>query len=410
MRPRRVILLIESSREPGRESLLGIATYIRNHGGWQILHLENSIADELPREVKLWKGDGVISRNNNAQMARSVAQLHLPVVDLRGAHPTPGCATLNTDPQACSQLAADHFLQRGFRHFAFCGYPGINFSDQRCEHYVRYLGARGHDVAVFRIPGRRPLIADMRVQEAGGELAESQLVHWLKTLPHPVAIFACNDIRGRQILAACSSAGLAVPDEVAVLGVDNDEVICGLSRPPLSSIQQDAFQLGYEGAAILDGMMAGNPPPDRPILIAPKGMSVRQSSDVLAVEAPDVAVAVRYIRDHACEGGTVEGMVRDLMVSRTSLERHFLKTLGRSPKAEMERVRFERAKLLLTETPYKLERIASMLGFSTPAQFATAFKRYHGCPPSDYRSRGKTDHPSLPTESKNLRLEQGANR
>jgi LacI family transcriptional regulator len=396
MRPRRVILLIESSREPGRDCLLGIAAYIRNHGVWQILHLENGIADELPNVVKSWKGDGVISRNNNEKMARSVAQLRLPVVDLRGAHPTPGCAMLCTDPQACAQLAAEHFLSRGFRHFAFCGYPGVSFSDQRCDHFVRYLGASGHDVAVFRIPGRRPLVSDMRVQEVGGELAETRLVNWLKTLASPVAVFACNDIRGRQVLAACATAGLAVPDEVAVLGVDNDEVICGLSQPPLSSIQQNAFQLGYEGAAILDGMMAGTAAPGLPILIAPQGLSNRLSSDVSAVEDPEVAAAVRYIRDHACTGGTVEDMVRDLMVSRTSLERHFLKTLGRSPKAEMERVRFERARQLLAETPYKLERIAAMLGFCTPAQFATAFKRYNGCTPSDYRTRSKTNNPSRP--------------
>jgi LacI family transcriptional regulator len=393
MRPRRVILLIESSREPGRDSLLGIAAYIRNHGAWQILHLENSVSDELPAVVKPWKGDGVISRINNERMARSVARLRLPVVDLRGAHPTPGSATLSTDPRACAELAAEHFLSRGFRHFAFCGYPGISFSDERCEHFVRYLKARSHEVAVFSIPGRRPLVSDLRVQEAGGELAESQVVNWLKTLPHPVAVFACNDTRGRQILAACSSAGVAVPDEVAVLGVDNDEVVCGLSQPPLSSIQPDAFQLGYEGAAILDCMMAGAPPPEQPILIAPKGMSIRQSSDVLAVEDPEVAAAVRYIRDHACEGETVANMVRTLMISRTSLDRHFLKTLGRSPKAEMERVRFERAKQLLAETPYKLERIATMLGFSTAAQFATAFKRYNGCTPSDYRLRSKTNDP-----------------
>jgi LacI family transcriptional regulator len=393
MRPRRVILLIESSRQPGRDSLLGIAAYIRNHGAWQILHLENSLTDEVPKVVKPWKGDGIISRINNDKMARSVARLRLPVVDLRGAHPTPGSATLSTDPQACAELAAEHFLSRGFRHFAFCGYPGISFSDERCEHFVRYLDARSHEVAVFRIPGRRPLVSDLRVQEAGGELAESQVVNWLKTLPHPVAVFACNDTRGRQILAACSSAGVAVPDEVAVLGVDNDEVVCGLSQPPLSSIQPDAFQLGYEGAAILDGMMAGDPPPEQPILIAPKGMSIRQSSDVLAVEDPEVAVAVRYIRDHACEGETVANMVRTLMIGRTSLDRHFLKTLGRSPKAEMERVRFERARQLLVETPYKLERIATMLGFSTAAQFATAFKRYNGCTPSDYRLRNKTNDP-----------------
>jgi LacI family transcriptional regulator len=393
MRPRRVILLIESSRQPGRDSLLGIAAYIRNHGAWQILHLENSLTDQVPKVVKPWKGDGVISRINNEKMARSVARLRLPVVDLRGAHPTSGCATLCTDPHACAQLAAEHFLSRGFRHFAYCGYPGISFSDQRCEHFVAYLNARGHDVAVFRVPGRRPSVSDLRVQEAGGELAEVQVVNWLKTLPHPVAVFACNDIRGRQILAACASADLAVPDEVAVLGVDNDEVVCGLSRPPLSSIRQDAFQLGYDGAATLDGMMAGDPPPETPILVAPQGISARQSSDVLAVEDPEVATAVRYIRDHACQGGTVEKMVRDLMVSRTSLERHFLKTLGRSPKAEMDRVRFERAKQLLAETPYKLERIGTMLGFSTAAQFATAFKRCVGCAPSDYRTRSRTDDP-----------------
>jgi LacI family transcriptional regulator len=128
-------------------------------------------------------------------------------------------------------------------------------------------------------------------------------------------------------------------------------------------------------------------------------MSIRQSSDVLAVEDPEVATAVRYIRDHACQGGTVESMVRDLMVSRTSLERHFLKTLGRSPKAEMDRVRFERAKQLLAETPYKLERIGTMLGFSTAAQFATAFKRCVGCTPSDYRMRSKTNDPFAPNVS-----------
>jgi LacI family transcriptional regulator len=396
LHPRRVILLIESSRAVGRSCLFGIASYLRNHGSWQILHLENSITDELPKVVRQWKGDGVISRINNERMARSVARLRLPVVDIRGAQRVSGCATLSTDPEACAMLAAEHFLERGFRHFAFCGYPGVNFSDQRCEHFVRIIGEHDYRTTVFRGSNRGPLITDSNVHETSGELAESQLAEWLKTLPRPVAVFTCNDIRGRQVLAACASAGLAVPDEVAVLGVDNDEIICGLSRPALSSIEQDTYQLGYEGATILEGMMAGDAPPKQPILVAPKGIHIRQSSDVLAMEEPDVAMAVRYIRDHACEGVSVEEMVRDLMVSRTTLERRLLKALGRSPKAEMERVRFDRAKQLLAETSHKLQRVAVMLGFSTAAQFTTAFKRYNGCTPSDYRTRAKSSTFSAP--------------
>jgi LacI family transcriptional regulator len=394
--PRKVILLIEPSRAVGRSCLLGVASYIRNHGSWQILHLENSVADELPQVVRQWQGDGVISRIKSEQMARSVARLRLPVVDLRGAHRVPGCATLCTDSEACAKLAAEHFLERGFRHFAFCGYPGVNFSDERREHFVRLLDAADRRVAVFPTADRLSPISDSGLHETSGELAEAQLAEWLKGLPRPVAVFTCNDIRGRQVLAACASAGLAVPDEVAVLGVDNDEIVCGLSRPALSSIEQDTFRLGYEGAAILDGMMAGGPPPEGPIAFAPKGIHVRQSSDVLAMEDPEVAMAVRYIRDHACRGITVERMVNDLMVSRTTLERRLLKALGRSPKAEMERVRFERAKQLLAETSHKLQRVALMLGFSTAAQFTTAFKRYNGCTPSDFRIRAKSNNLSPP--------------
>lgn len=396
MQPRRVILLLESSRAVGRSCLLGIASYIRNHAAWQILHLEHSVGDELPKAVKQWKGDGVISRITNERMAQSVARLRLPLVDVRGAYRLPGCASLSTDSKICAQLATEHFLERGFRHFAFCGYPGVNFSDDRCEHYLRILGDCNFPVAVFRGSGLSASVSDSNVHETSGELAEAKLAEWLKTLPRPVAVFACNDIRGRQVLAACASAGLAVPDEVAVLGVDNDEIVCGLSRPALSSIEQNTHQLGYEGAAILDAMMAGEPPPAEPILIPPKGVVVRQSSDVLAMEDSDMAMAVKYIRDHACQGVTVNDMVRELMVSRTTLERRFLKALGRSPKAEMERVRFERSKQLLAETSHKLERIAAMLGFSTAAQFATAFKRYHGCTPSDYRAEAKANNPTSP--------------
>jgi LacI family transcriptional regulator len=188
---------------------------------------------------------------------------------------------------------------------------------------------------------------------------------------------------------ACAEAGRAVPDQVAVLGVDNDEVICELSSPSLSSIEPDTHRLGYAAAALLDRLMAGARPPKQPVLIAPKGIQVRQSSDVLAMEDPDVAAAVRIIRDGACTGISVGDVVRQLAISRPTLDRRFVRLLGHSPKAEIERVRFERATSLLAETPYKMERIAGLLGFGTAPQFAIAFKRYTGLTPSQYRNHRK---------------------
>ena len=387
-RPFRVILLIESSRAYGRGCLLGIGAYIRNHGPWEVLHLERGIADDLPDVVRQWKGDGILTRIENRSLVRLVERLKVPVVDLRGSHCPTGGVMLDTDPDACARLAADHFLDHGFSHFAFCGYPGVDFSDQRSDYFVRYLTAVGHDVQIFAPAGRVATTSDkVQVREAYGELAQPELVAWLQSLPRPVAVFACNDNRGRQLLAACARAGLAVPDDVAVLGVDNDEVICNLSNPPLSSIEPDTYRLGYEGASILDIMMSGDPAPDRSLLAPPKGISVRLSSDVLAMEDAEMAMAVRMIRDRACQGITVEQLVAALTISRATLERRFLRLLGHSPKAEIDRVRFERAKHLLAETTYKLERIALLIGFSNAAQFATAFKRYAGCRPSEYRAQ-----------------------
>lgn len=387
MKPsRRVILLIESSRAYGRGCLLGIGAYLRNHVPWRILHLERSLTEELPPEVRQWKGHGIITRIENETIARAVANLRIPVVDLRGSfHPARG-AMLDTDPAAVARLAADHFLDRGFRHFAYCGYPGVDFSDQRGDCFRQYLAARQLGLAVYPPPGRRAPSNDTRASEAQGELGERSIGRWLRTLSRPLAVLACNDHRGRQVLAACAHVGLAVPDEVAVLGVDNDEVLCDLATPPLSSIEPDTFRLGYEGATILDALMAGQPPPERALLIAPAGIAVRLSSDVLAVGDPEIARAVRYIREHACEGITVRNVVDHVTISRATLERRFVELLEHKPKAEIDRVRFDRARHLLSNSTYKLERIARLLGFGTAGQFTNTFKRYWGCTPSQYRA------------------------
>jgi len=228
---------------------------------------------------------------------------------------------------------------------------------------------------------------DLISREARGELPNTQLVQWLRSLTRPAAVFACNDVRGRQVLTACLRAGLSVPDDVAVLGVDNDDVICDLSAPPLSSVEPDTKRIGYEGAALLDRLMAGKLPPEEAILIPPKGIHIRQSTDVVALDDRDVVTALRYIRNHACDGITVDDVAQQTAISRATLDRRFQRALQRSPKTEIDRIRVNRAKRLLVETEYKIAAIATMTGYAMAPQFVTAFKRLAGFTPGKYRER-----------------------
>jgi LacI family transcriptional regulator len=232
-----------------------------------------------------------------------------------------------------------------------------------------------------------PASTDILGWEARGELEGEAIASWLQSLPRPVAVFACNDVRGRQIIDACNESGLSVPEEVAVIGVDDDEVICELCNPPLSSVQPDTMRLGYEGAALLDALMAGEAPPSETIFIPPKGIARRLSSEATAIDDRGVASAMQIIRDHACEGVAVQDVVKRLSISRSTLERRFFAAFGRSPAAEIERVRMSRAKLLLMETRYKLSKIAALTGYGTASQFATAFKRNTGLTPGEFRKQ-----------------------
>jgi LacI family transcriptional regulator len=384
---KRVMLLIESSRAYGRGCLLGAAAYVRSHGQWSVLHIERGLADDIPKFLRDWKGDGIIARIENARIAQEVADLGVPVVDLRGSHRPQNGAMLDTDPRLVAQLTAESFLDTGFRHFACIGYPGVDFSDRRIDAFQVYLASRGMEVSVYVPTPSRQQKSDVLAWEARGELEGEAIAQWLQSLPRPVAVFACNDIRGRQIIDACQLSGLSVPEEVAVIGVDDDEVICELSNPPLSSVQPDTLRLGYEGAALLDSLMQGGQAPAETIFIPPKGISRRLSSEATAIDDREVAAAMRLIRDHACGGVTVQEIVTRINVSRSTLERRFHAAFGRSPAMEIERVRMSRAKMLLMGTRYKLSKIASMTGYGTASQFATAFKRHTGFTPGEFRNQ-----------------------
>jgi len=385
----RVALLIESSRAYGRGLLLGIARYIREHGRWSIFLQERSLGDTSPKWLEGWEGDGIIARIENEQMAEVIRRLALPAVDLRNLLPNLEMPSIRTDDVLTASLAADHLLERGFRHFAYCGFDGADYSDIRRDQFARRIAEAGYRCHVFVDP-KRPAEATTLEYEEHGLVFEDLVSEWVKHLPKPIGLMACNDIRGQQVLNACRAIGVAVPDEVAVIGVDNDPVLCELSDPPLTSVIPNTDRIAYEAAALLDRLMAGKQPPKQPIFIKPSGIVTRRSTDVLAIEDPHLASAVRFIRLHACGGVDVSDIVKVVPLSRSTLERRFAKSLGHSPKDEILRVRLERAKQLLAETDLSLALIAEKVGFDHAEYLSVIFKKKSGLTPGQFRRMALT--------------------
>lgn len=373
-----VALLIETSNAYARGLLQGIVHYLRDHRPWSFHLMEQGRGDDPPAWLASWRGDGIIARIETPRIARAVRSAGLPTVDVSAARLVPELPWVETDDEQIARVGAEHLLERGFRHFAFCGDGRFKWSEAREAHFRTALGSR----AAGGVHCHRP--ASGAGQDAAALAAD--LRRWVAGLPKPVGILAAYDIRGQQVLDACRALGLAVPADVAVLGVDNDELLCDLATPPMSSIIPNAHRTGYEAAALLERMMAGRRVPARGHLIPPLGVAARQSTDVLAVEDREVARALQFIRDHACEGIQVGDVLRVVPLSRRVLEQRFQRLLGRTPHREILRVRLDRIKRLLAETDLPLHRIAERTGFEHVEYLSVTFKRETGQTPSRYRS------------------------
>lgn len=336
-------LLVETSREYGRGILRGVIRYQHEHEPWSIYFKPQGLGAAPPPWLNSWRGDGILARINDRRMARALSNTSVPIVDLRNALPDLNLPTVANSNQTVVRLAFDHFLEQGFRRFAFCGtLPGENRNqDDRCALFEELVKDKGFQCHTYEHPH-----APFR----SWDLEQRHITRWLKSLPTPIAVMTCHDDRGQQVIDACLRAGLAVPDEVAILGVDNDPFLCSLSTPQLSSIDVYPERIGYEAAALLQRLMKGGRPPTKPLLFDPRGLVVRRSTDVTAVSDPHVAQVVRRIRDNAGTPVSIEQLLADVPVSRSVLFRRFKEHLGRSPKKELSRVRMERAKALLTNS------------------------------------------------------------
>ena len=433
-----VALIVTSAFGYGRELLEGISQYVREYGPWLLYFDPRNSPDEIPGWLRRWKGNGIIGRLQVPAIADAAIRTGLPVVDTVGELSRSGVPTVRLDDEAIGRLAADHFLERGFRSFGCCSYceeegkvegetrkveggrrkaegvdgiearyrarrgktPGKNphpsplpggegtrgviadkliWSRERGDAFVQRVEAPGYPCSVHRLQ-HSPLTGNAWEQEQG------RLARWVAQLPKPAGIFAVNDNMGKRVLEACQRAGVAVPEQMAVVGVDNDSLVCGLCTPPLSSVAADHFRVGYEAAKLLDELMRGEPLPESLLKIPPRGVVTRLSSDVLAIDDPEVAQAVREIREHACEGIDVAEVAQRVGLSRTTLKRHFQAILKRSVFDEIVAVQLKRAQELLADTDLPLKLIARRTGFRHASSMAAAFKSRTGITPGEYRA------------------------
>ena len=374
----KIALLIETSNAYARGLLQGIVAYIREHGPWSIHLSEHTRGDKAPVWLRSWDGDGIIARIENPAIAEALRRVRMPIVDVSAARLIPALPWFETDDSAVAHAAAEHLIERGFTHFAYAGESRFNWSKWREEHFVNCIRAAGFPCPIFRGTGVDP-----------DEQQMDQLASWIRELPKPVGVMACYDFLGRQILDACRRIGVAVPDEVAVVGVDNDELLCELASPPLSSVIPNTHKTGYAAAALLDLMIQGAKFKGEAHLIPPIGIAVRQSSDVLAIHDQNISRALNYIRNNACNGINVQDVLRAVPQSRRLLEKRFLKFIGRTPHQEIMHVQLQRVKQLLTRSELSLEEIAERCGFKHVEYLSVAFKRETGLPPSKFRSVNK---------------------
>lgn len=361
--------------------LRGVAHYERSHQPWQAYLDDEAKAKTDLRWLRSKPWSGVISRHTTPEMVEECRRLKIPLVDLSDTEPYPDVPKIRPDNRALGHLGAEHFIERGFRQVAFAGFSNHGWAAERRDGFVEATRLAGVRCEVFEVdyPGDLTPTWD--------EAQTKALADWVKGLPKPVGVMCCNDMQALQMMAACQAADLLVPEEVAVLGANNDAIRCELSFPPLSSVATDPFQSGFRAAELLDQLMTGGDVASAEVRIDPRGVVARQSSDVLAVNDRNVAAALSYIREHACSGLTVDQVLRHAAASRSQLEKKFRKFFGRSPQAEIRRVQVERIKQLLVETEYPLKRIAELAGFEHVEYMSVVFKRITLITPGEYRRR-----------------------
>lgn len=382
MRKKQVLLVIESSRAYGRGLIQGITRYVQETNNWVVHFEEQGILTAVPPWLKEWHGDGIICRTGVSPLGIFLRSLGCPVVELLGdgVH---YISEVQSDAHLTSRCAVDHFLERGLRHFAYYSYGNSWWGALRGESFADALAAKGFGCDKLLTRRERKFVSF----PVWSYEYEKPLIEWLQKLPKPVGIWTAADSVAQRVLQACLKIGLSIPDEVAVLGVDNDQYLCNVMTPPLSSIDPNPMRVGYEAAKLLEIKMRGKGHlPPLPIRLPPLGVVARQSTDLIAIDDAEMIRVARVIRLEALSGLQVSDLVRICDLSKRTLERRFKKCFGRTIDGEITRIRIGYAKKLLTDTLLPISTVGEQSGFDGN-YFIKAFRRVVGLSPREYRRR-----------------------
>ncbi len=366
----------------GHAELAGVVRYAAHYGPWTIMTHPRGGFTPLQLD-RPFTGSGMIVHISPPD-GQKYRQTPFPVVNVGSLVPDTGLPSVLPDNHAIGRMAAEYLMDRGFDQIGFCGFVGHGYSDTRCAGVTQTVNAHARGLFVY------PQV-ERHLPEQGGPVfaaAESaNMIAWLQSLPRPVGVVCANDMRASQLLAVCRRVGIAVPEEVAIVGVDNDVLLCETLLPPLSSVAIPFEQLGYEAAALLDRMMKGKPAPNAPILIPPTGVVTRTSSDILAIRDADIAQALRYIRENASHDVSIAQVLEAVPMSRRNFERRFKEVVRRTPQDEITRVKVELAKHLLSQSDLSMSQVAARCGLASGERLSVVFRRKTGLTPSSYRNQ-----------------------
>ena len=378
---RRIILFLANEWAPCRGILRGVYNYAWPRHRWVFNQFHPAgAARDYADKLRAWQPDGVIFYPANEELLEIVAHLPCPVVTISHQALRDRVPHLGINEEAVGEMAAQHFLERGFRTFAFVGRKAHRLSRPREAGFRNTLVRYGYDCA-----SREDFLPLSDDSVAGWERQSSAMRRWLKQLPRRTAILVWNDGCGVRLSEACLRAGLRVPEDIALLGVDNDDLLCRMAHPPLSSVHLPFEAIGLAAAQMLDGLICGTSVEARSFL--PDTVVTRASTDILAIEDEDVVRALQFIRDHASQPIDVQSIERVVPLSRRALERRFRRFLGRSPLQELQRVRVEHAKELLSQKHLSIATVATRSGFGSPTYLSRVFRRETGLTPSAFRKR-----------------------
>jgi LacI family transcriptional regulator len=379
-----VALLVPPATAHARGALMGIRAFMRESRAWSISLAEMGNTHATPSLLKSWQPDGIIVRMERPNVRRLLRGFRdVPIVEISGhSEDDPFPVVRSIDPQV-GRMGAQHLLEMGFKDLAFMTDSRYLWARQRHRGFVEQAEAAGARVY--------ELDRSTWMSSKGGLARERRmLLDWVRGLPDVVAVMASNDIFAQQIIEVAHECGREIPDRMAVLGVDDDDLVCDLTDPPLSSVALDTYRLGYTAAQMLDALMDGQTL-DRTIYeVEPLGVTRRRSTDAVIVDDSELLRSLSYIREHACEGITVRDVLRQVPLTRRVLDARMLRHVGHTAYEEILRVKINRAAVLLGDTTLPLSTVARYCGFKEAECLNVAFKRVMGTTPGRYRTKRNT--------------------